>query len=85
VTVTFETAHQWGDINLDHFFVQYKALMGGHVCRKTTDNFSNDGTWVPITAKCMSNHVAAVTLTAVDPSIISSRVLRRLWYRPRGA
>jgi hypothetical protein len=70
-TVTFEIAHQWGNIHLDHFFVQYNAPGGGHVCHKT-DNFTDDGTCVLITAKCMSNHVAAITLTAVDPLVYST-------------
>jgi hypothetical protein len=71
VTVTFEIAHQWGNINLDNFFVEYMLPQGGHVCRNT-ENFL-DETCLQITARCMkNNHVAVVTLTAVDPLIVST-------------
>jgi hypothetical protein len=70
-TVTFEISHQWGDIELDNFFAQYMLPQGGHVCRNTND--FEEGTCVQITARCMkNNHVAVVTLTAVDPEIEST-------------
>jgi hypothetical protein len=71
VNVTFEIAHQWGNINLDNFFVEYMSPQGGHVCRNT-ENFL-DETCLQITARCMkNNHVAVVTLTAVDELIASA-------------
>jgi hypothetical protein len=67
-TVTFEIKHQWGDIDLDHFFVEYNSPGWGHVCLGF-DNFTDDGQCVAITAKCIkANSVASVTLTTIEYS-----------------
>jgi hypothetical protein len=67
-TVTFEIKHEWGNITLDHFFVEYNSPGWGHACLGF-DNFTDDGQCVPITAKCIrANSVASVTLTTIDYS-----------------
>jgi hypothetical protein len=68
-TVDFVINHQWGDVELDHFFVEYNSPGWGHVCLGF-DNFTDDGQCVPpITAKCIrANSVASVTLTTIDYS-----------------
>jgi hypothetical protein len=70
-TVTFEIAHQWGDICLDDFFVQYHQPLNGLAVCHNEDDF--EGGCMRITAGCTTDNFAAplsvVTLTAVDRKI----------------
>jgi hypothetical protein len=73
-TVTFEISHQWGNLTLDKFFVQYYSPHNGglQVCHKATEDFVT-GACLRITASCItSNHVAPITITVVDDDLYAT-------------